>query len=360
MTGGSKNMTVRSTPSPEAAFAAKAAGPTVGAGFARGLLEFAVRKGADRQALMDKAGLNAEELADQDGRVPMAKYVALMRAGIALSGDPALALHFGEAINIARVSIIGQIGRASETMSEAFVQLNRFVRLVVETENSGDYRFQKIDRDGATWIVDTRLNANAFPELTESAFAQLICHTREFGHDSNKPMVKLVHVTHARPKHWQEYERVFAAPVEFGRDWNAMQVEPEWTEYRVAREDQYLGTILRGHAEGLLKELEASRTVRAQVEAILLPRLPAGETGVEDIAAKMGVSRQTLYRKLKDEGVTYEQALDRLRRRMALHCLNDRKLSVNETAYLVGFSDPAAFSRAFKRWTGSSPGKHRG
>lgn len=337
----------------------KSAGPTVGAGFARGLLEFAVRKGADRQALMAKTGLTAEDLADQDGRVAMTKYVALMRTGIALSGDPALALHFGEAINIARVSIIGQIGRASETMADALAQLNRYVRLVVEAESAGKYRFESIERDGAMWIVDTRLNANAFPELTESAFAQLICHTREFGHDSNRPMVKLVHVTHARPVHWQEYERVFAAPVEFGKEWNAMQVDPEWTTYRVAREDSYLGTILRGHADGLLKELEASRTLRAKVESIVLPKLHTGETSVEEISAKMGLSRQTLYRKLKDEGVTYEQVLDGLRERMALHYLGDRKISVNETAYLVGFSDPTAFSRAFKRWTGSSPGKRK-
>ena len=73
------------------------------------------------------------------------------------------------------------------------------------------------------------------------------------------------------------------------------------------------------------------------------------------IASKLGLSRQTLFRKLKAEGVTFEKVLDELRRTMALHYLRGRKVSVNETAYLVGFSDPAAFSRAFKRWTGYSP-----
>jgi AraC-like DNA-binding protein len=81
---------------------------------------------------------------------------------------------------------------------------------------------------------------------------------------------------------------------------------------------------------------------------------------MEAIAAKIGVSRQTLYRNLKAEGVTFEQVLDDLRRTMALDYLRARKVSVNETAYLVGFSDPAAFSRAFKRWTGMSPREARG
>ena len=76
------------------------------------------------------------------------------------------------------------------------------------------------------------------------------------------------------------------------------------------------------------------------------------------LAAPMALSRQTLFRKLKAEGVTFEKVLDELRQRLALDYLRARKVSVNETAYLVGFSDPAAFSRAFKRWTGSSPLRH--
>ena len=73
------------------------------------------------------------------------------------------------------------------------------------------------------------------------------------------------------------------------------------------------------------------------------------------IAVKLGFSRQTLFRQLKAEGVTFEEVLDELRQGLALHYLSEKKVPVNETAYLLGFSEPAAFSRAFKRWTGSSP-----
>ena len=83
--------------------------------------------------------------------------------------------------------------------------------------------------------------------------------------------------------------------------------------------------------------------------------LHTGEASMDLIAEKLALSRQTLYRQLKAEGVTFEQVLDELRHKLALHFLAGKKVSVNETAYLVGFSDPAAFSRAFKRWTGASP-----
>jgi hypothetical protein len=111
--------------------------PTVGAGYARGLLEFAASKGASRAALFDRSGIQPATLQDQDARIPFRKYVALMQAAKALTGDSALALHYGEAVDIAEVSIIGLIGQASETMTEAFAQLNRYVRLIVETDNEG-------------------------------------------------------------------------------------------------------------------------------------------------------------------------------------------------------------------------------
>ena len=76
---------------------------------------------------------------------------------------------------------------------------------------------------------------------------------------------------------------------------------------------------------------------------------------MHQIADKLCCSRQTLFRKLKAEGVTFEQVLDELRHKLSLNYLNANKDSVKETARLVGYSDPAAFSRAFKRWTGSSP-----
>ena len=91
-----------------------------------------------------------------------------------------------------------------------------------------------------------------------------------------------------------------------------------------------------------------------------MPVLHTGDISMDAIAEKMAVSRQTLFRRLKAEDATFEKVLDELRHRLALNYLGGRKASVNETAYLVGFSDPAAFSRAFKRWTGKSPSEMRG
>jgi AraC-like DNA-binding protein len=325
---------------------------TVAAGLARGLMELAVSKGASQEKLAERSGIDPASLHDQDNRIPFAKYVALMRAGKELCNDPALALHYGETNDLSHISIVGLIGYASETMLEGLAQLNRYGRLVVEFDG-GPNRFQIMRKNATLWVVDTRENANEFPELTESTFARMICAPRKFG---IAQAAKAVHVTHAAPVYRDEYERIYGAPVTFESDWNAMQIDEFLMTQRIQLEPRYVFGILSEHADALLKSLRDSKSTRGRVEGLLMPILHTGGASMDLIASRMGVSRQTLFRKLKAEGATFEKVLDQLRHKLALHYLSGNKVSVNETAYLVGFSDRATFSRAYKRWTGTSPG----
>lgn len=327
--------------------------PTIAAGNARALMELAVAKGASREVLAARSGLDPAELQDQDRRIPFAKYVALMRAGKELCRDPALALHYGEAVDFAEVSVVGLIGRASETMADGFAQFNRYARLVVD-DGKGRDRFVLKRSAGQLWVVDTLQNADDFPEFAETSFARMVCTSRRWFPESQ--FIKAVHFTHAPPEYRAEYERVFRVPVVFESDRNALLTDDAWLTHRNPHASRYVFGILSAHAEELLERLERSKTTRGRVESLLMPIMHTGDADMLTIARKLGVSRQTLFRKLKAEGVTFEKVLDELRRTMALDYLRGRKVSVNETAYLVGFSDPAAFSRAFKRWTGHSPG----
>lgn len=329
---------------------------TVSAGFIGALLDFAAAKGGARDAMLRDAALDAAALADQDTRVPFTRYVALMHAAKSQTGDTALALHFGELVQVARVSIVGMIGQASETMLEAFEQLNRYVPLIVDIPTAGPDRFELKRENGAIWLVDHRLNPNAFPELTESAFAQIASRPMAAG----MPELAIeVQVTHAKPSYASEYTRIFKAPVTFAAARNAIRLNPAVVEHRVEILPRYVFGVLTDRADTQLQALQADATMRNNVRRLLLPILHTGDVSMEAIALKLGVSRQTLWRNLRSEGVTFEQVHDDLRRDMALDYLAARKVSVHETAYLVGFSDPAAFSRAFKRWTGMSPSDAR-
>ncbi|MGE0740410.1 MAG: AraC family transcriptional regulator ligand-binding domain-containing protein [Hyphomonadaceae bacterium] len=327
---------------------------TVSAGYAKSLLDFAVLRGAGERKLLMRAGIAAAALEDLDNRLPFARYVALMRAAKDETGNPALALEFGAESDLRKYSVVGLLSHASANMVEAFVQLNRYGRLVVEVEGIADGpRFALTGADGQRWMQDRRANPNDFIELTESTWSRFIVTTRQDFPDHTYALE--AHVTHAAPAYRAKYEELWRVPITFGSHWNAIRSDPSWEQVQIQPDNRYVFGVLTERGDMLLKELEDSKTLRGRVEALIMPLLHTGDVGIDTIAAKLGASRQTVYRNLKTEGVTFEQVLDELRHRMALSYLAGKKVSVNETAYLVGFSDPAAFSRAFKRWTGKSP-----
>jgi AraC-like DNA-binding protein len=101
------------------------------------------------------------------------------------------------------------------------------------------------------------------------------------------------------------------------------------------------------------------RCFKREVEDAIEPMLGVGEIGIDRVARELGMSRQTLYRRLKAEGTTFEEILDAKRRQLAIRYLGMDRVAVKAAAYRLGFSDPAAFSRAFKRWTGTRPSEFR-
>jgi len=325
---------------------------TVSAGVVRGLIDFAVCKNVTRNELFNLSGIIEVDIADGDNRVPMAQYQALILAAKRLTDDAALALHYAEQVDLSDVSVVGLVTRASATMMDALRQLNRYGQLVAEVDVGLAQRFEIVREAGDIWLVDNRINADAFPELTEITFARLVSGPRRF---SSQLHIGAIHFTHKAPAYVDEYARIFGAPVTFECKRNAMLLDESWLTHPVALAPHYVFGILSKHADGLLEQLQAGKTVGAKVKSILMPILHLGDVTVDLVSAQMAMSRQTLFRKLKVEGTTFENLLDDLRRKLAMHYLEGKKVSVNETAYLVGFSDPSAFSRAFKRWTGQSP-----
>jgi AraC-like DNA-binding protein len=328
---------------------------TIAAGFAGAFIALAVSKGARRAALLARAGIDPALLEDADNRIALAKFGILMREAKAQTGDAALALHFGEAFAIDELSIVGLIGRASRTMADAFAQLNRYARLAIDVDGvSPGPRLVAQREGGLLWLVDTRANPNDFPELTESGFARMASASSRLVEGGGR-FLKAVEVTHPEPAYRGEYDRIFGVPVAFASARNAVAIDETVMALKLSQSNGYVFGVLSEKADALLKSLESARTVRGRVESLLIPILHTGNATVDTVAARMGVSRQTLFRRLKSESVTFEKVLDELRHRMALDYLRARKVSVNEAAYLVGFSEPSAFSRAFRRWTGTSP-----
>ena len=339
--------------------------PTISAGYPKALLDFAVSRGADRQTLIARSHIHPDELRNQDKRIPLANYLAMLHAGIELCNEPALALLFGEAVKLADISIVGLMGQVAGKSEESRRQMSRYGRLALDEDDGDPAELMEIVRDGSDlWLRSTSRLYVENPLLTESAFARCVCDVRAMIGSipslANMRFPKAIHFTHKEPGYRAEYDRIFGVPLVFESHTNAIVVDEAFMQVSLPSANPYLAEVLRAHAEGLLENLERSKSIRGRVESLLIPALHTGQASMDTIAGKLALSRQTLFRKLKAEGVTFEKVLDDLRHKLALHYLSDKKASVHETAYLVGFSEPAAFSRAFKRWTGSSPSTMRG
>lgn len=329
---------------------------TMAAGFAASFAGFACGRGANRDILLADSSLTEVDLADQDNRIPVAAYQALIGSAIRQTGDTALLLRHTLETRLETMSVVGQIVHTSASLRHSLEQLNRYLHLMGDVElPTGVDRFELQHTADGLWIVDHLVLPPDMSFWSEVSFARFISEFRRSFPDATFEIG--MQVTYPPPSHVDQYPDLFRVPVQFNATRNALQIDPAWdspdTEFEAGNE--YAFGVFTRHADEMLAKLQADTSIRAQIEARILPRMHEGSISMDKVANDIAMSRQTLYRRLKDEGITFAEIHDDLRQRMAIEYLNGKKVSVNETAYLLGFSEASSFVRAFKRWTGFSP-----
>ena len=329
---------------------------TMAAGFAASLADYACGQGARRQILLADSGLTEDDLSDQDNRIPVAAYQAMIGAAIKETGDTALLLRHTLETRLETMSVVGQIVHTSASLRHSLEQLNRYLHLMGDVElPPGVDRFELLRSADGLWIVDHLVLPPDMSFWSEVSFARFISEFRRSFPDATFEIG--MEVTYPPPPHVDQYPELFRVPVQFNATRNALQIDPVWdspdTEFEPG--NTYAFGIFTRHADALLEKLRADTSIRAQIEAQILPKMHEGSISMDKVAHDIAMSRQTLYRRLKDEGVTFAEIHDDLRQRMAVEYLAGQKVTVNETAYLLGFSEASSFVRAFKRWTGFSP-----
>ena len=143
--------------------------PTISAGYPKALLDFAVSRGADRQVLIERSQIRLDDLKDQDNRIPLANYLALLKASIELCNEPALSLLFGEAVRLQDISLVGLIGVAFDNVESVRRQVNRYAPLTLDADDGGTVDTIEIVREnGEVWMKFTGAVYVDNPLLTES------------------------------------------------------------------------------------------------------------------------------------------------------------------------------------------------
>jgi len=171
--------------------------------------------------------------------------------------------------------------------------------------------------------------------------------------------LKQVDMTHSSILGSDETPRLLNAHCRYGQPQTRVVFDARWLDLPVVQNRDALRTLLRAAPDSLLIRHRERATLAAQVRSHLRRALPQASLPLAEVARVMNMTEATLNRRLRDEGTTFQDIKDKLRCDESVRFLESTGLSVSEIADALGFSEPATFCRAFKKWTGVAPGQYR-
>jgi AraC-like DNA-binding protein len=300
-------------------------------------------------------GFDPAVAGDPDARISLQLEERLWLEAARRSGDDDIGLHAAEGLRPGAFDVIDYAIRTAPTLRASLQRLARYNRLEHDVAV-----FTIIDRGPVTRIEHAFRVAGAVQSRHSAEFtmaAVLVVSAQLLG----QPVyARVVEFRHAAPSATGEHVRVFGVRPRFGAAVNALEIDSALVDRPIPDADPALSRVIERHAEArLLGQPEPAETTAVRVQRLLARDLPAGEVSLSEVAAALHMSPRSLQRRLGDEGTSFDAVLDELRRDLALRYLADPKIAIAEVAYLLGFSEPSSFHRAFKRWTGATPREAR-
>ncbi len=326
---------------------------SVSASITQAVLHAASRLGLPREALLDACGLQEAQLADPDARVSFASQERLWQLlGNRLAAHPEPGLALGANLAPGPFSVLGYLLQSSATLGEALTAGLRYQRLVGEggelqlQEHAGELRV--LYRPLHPQLPATRTRVLALMAFWVQMMTPLLEDFRLLRAD----------FAHPQPAELTAYQAVFACPLAFGADDYALVLPLSLRDAALIPANPPIQSLLRQHAEALLARLPSAGLI-ARVVTLLGAQLAHGEPDRAELARTLNLSERTLQRRLAEEGSSYQQLLNDTRQQLAERHLASGRLPAAEIALLLGYSEPSVFFRAFRHWTGLTPGEYR-
>lgn len=313
------------------------------------LVALAERAGFERAELLAGVSVEPSRLSDPNARVPFADLLPIWERTDELTDAP-LALRAAAQLPFGAYRVIDFLCWSSPNVREGVHKLARYMPLLNEAVS------MDVDEDGD--LVQVGLNADFdIPRsYAEFVFAAMIVRQRIV---HTEPLtLSAVHFRGTAVSDRSEYEAAFQCPVHFDADLNRIEfTRADWLR-PLQPSDPSLFATLTEHADRLMSARTQS-DLTTHVEGVIAQQLQGGDASLERVAKHLAMSERSLQRRLKEAGTTFAALLESRRAAAARKYLAAGDFSVHEVGHLLGFSGPSSFSRAFKRWTGMTPGQYR-
>lgn len=321
----------------------------------RSMFDYLRDTGANTEFFLREVGINEQQLAEPDGLVELPVVIHAGRAAYLASNDPALGLHLGERAQLHMLGMLGSLFVQCATLRTVVRELQRYLPLLA---SRGTLTLLE-EGQSARMVLLMPLHASSEQRfIVEYTFAFMVRVARQFVGELSAP--REVRLPFARPLHGAEYERIFRCPVQFDAERAELVFDANLLERRQAFADERLGALLKSRADMLLANSLHSLPMHQRVHDLLREDFALLDSGAEQLARRLGMSVRTMRRRLSAEGKPLLILAEEARRALAEQLLGETDTPVKQISERLGYSEPSAFHRAFKRWTSETPVSFRG
>jgi AraC-like DNA-binding protein len=319
----------------------------------RALVEAVDAAGASRDEFLRAAALDQDRLKDGDSRFSLPDYDRIQLLALDMTGDDALGLHMGEQVSLAAFDVVGHLLAHATTMREAIELFLRFHRILSDCGDS------KLHEKGDLATIEYEYPRGA-PRCNRfrAEFGMTVLQWMGRHYVGPGKIAQHVFFEHTAPEYRTEYARIFRGAEVFGCTFTGIEFDRRHLDREQLNKNAELFDVLETQAERKIGRLNRELGYRERLREFLATSI-AERPDMETVARRFGMSVRSLRRRLTEEGVTYAGLAEEALSTIAKQMLEDPRRSIQETAYAVGFSDPSAFHRAFKRWTGMTPRQYR-
>ena len=309
--------------------------------------------GQDPEPLFRKSGIDPVLLKNPNARLPVpACNAAWLRASGRIA-DPCFGVKAGLHWHPSMFGALGYAWLASTSLRTALGRLARYTDLVLER---GAVEVRDGRRGDVTVTLAYQGSPFTLPALADALLSFLLRLCRlNCGESLNPTRVTLFHSAPPEPGPYYTY---FRCPVEFDAAHDSLTLSKAVVDQPLPSANPHLAHINDQEIVRYLGRLNRDR-IAGRVQAAIVEQLPSGNVSTETVAQSLHVSSRTLNRQLQREGTTFKAVVDAARRELAETYLKDQNFSLTQLAFMLGFSEPSSFTRAYRRWTGTAPSTSR-
>lgn len=304
----------------------------------------------ERLAALNQSKLLREQIPARVGREEL---LSLWRELDAHASPPHYGLLIGQRISPESKGLLASWVSQCSTLGEALTVFARHIRLMshFETLTSRRQGDEVVIEHVVLGLDDAPV---AFSERSLSALVAWARHLTQ-----RRVLPRRVDVVWSRPGHWRTYREWFGDRLAFEADCNRLVLDAHWLDAPIGSANHYLKHLVREQALAALRALDPSVRLVERLTVAMQYQIADPQLSIARMSEDLGVSRQTLYRRLKEDGLTFSELRDRVRQDQTRQWLTGQAPSNEELSERLGFRDVSAFSKAFRRWFGMSPAAYR-